>query len=100
MWYELDSEPGMKFANVGEARRYAVKSFAKWERMGIGNPYIRVLFCNYAGKSEIGVVKKGPGYPVYKTDKGTVRLTASGNLAKKKKKNEYGVPDNWHPFGL
>lgn len=101
MFYELSSEPNKKFGNIKTARKYALDSFAYWRDMGIPNPYIVVYEGNYVGKWEIGVIKKGPGYPVYVTTRGPkkiYRISPSGDVrairAERKKKK---VPA---PFGL
>lgn len=101
MFYYLDSEPDKIFSNIKYARKYAVESFPKWEKMSIGSPYIVVYEGNVVGKWEVGVVKKGPGYPVYVQKRGGTkiyRIAPSGDVrairAERKKKK---VPA---PFGL
>ena len=100
MHYELSTEPGMRFPNVKTARKRAIDSFAYWRDMGVANPYITVYEGNYVGRWEIGVVYKGPGYPVYKTlskDQKTYRISPSGDVrAIGTKKKKTGM----HPFGL
>lgn len=112
-----------EYRTLNEARQAAIKVLQKkFDMYGIGDDVaIRKLDPYYAKRGieayiQSGWVTSHPynyGEDVYFTyrsynrgmrygyDITDARIDLKGTtVKKKKKKNEYGVPDNWHPFGL
>lgn len=68
-----------KFEKIRTARKAAIDLFPYYKDMGNPNPIIKIYWCNVVGKSEIGRVLKGPGYPIYVDEDGIIyRLTKTG----------------------
>lgn len=99
MFYMLEDDD-RKFGNIKTARKYAIQQFGYYKDIGIANPRIKVYEGNYVGRWEIGVIKKGPGYPVYITTRGPMkiyRISPSGDVRSIRAERKKSKPA---PFGL